>query len=271
MKAYAAISQTPSEVAVGPGDQYLGAGSWLYSAPHPDIKRLIDVSQIDAEQEWIRDIRDEIHISSATPLGWLAAYKWGADLPVGALFSDAIDGLSSSFKVIDRATFGGNIALSLAKGAMGPVCVALDADYLLRSASGSERRVKASTFQTGSMLNILRPSELLVGAIIPKAHLQAHWTLKRIRMTTTSHVVTSVIGLRYRSTDLWRFSISATLVYPLALDFENKPESADIVMNRIDTVFPEHPYMEDQHGSARYRHAMARHLAALAYQELAES
>ena len=63
-------------------------------------------------------------------------------------------------------------------------------------------------------------------------------------------------------------SISATLVYPLALDFSSYPQSETALAEALDAELPQHPYMEDQHGSARYRHAMARRLAGQMYRDL---
>lgn len=269
VKAYAAMKGKDARaVAVGPGDQYLGAGTWLYSAPHPAIKRLIDVTEVEPEAEWIQFSSNYVRISAATRLGWLAKYQWPENMRAARVFPLAIEGLSASFKVIQRATVGGNIGLSLAKGAIGPVCVALGADYILKAASGSERSVPAATFQTGSMCNILRPGERVAAVMIPKSNMDADWAIERMRMTTTSHVLTSVIGLKYAEPERFRMSISATLVYPLALDFSEYPESVKTLSKAIDLELPQHPYIEDQHGSARYRHAMARRLAGNVYQKL---
>ncbi|MGB0371780.1 MAG: FAD binding domain-containing protein [Opitutales bacterium] len=268
VKAYASIKESEGHVAVGPGDQFLGAGSWLYSAPHPEVKRLVDLTEIETEKKWLRFGDRMVRISSATPLGWLAQYTWPENCVAANVFPVAIEGLSASFKVIQRATVGGNIALSLAKGAIGPVCVALGAEYELVSSSGVERRVDAASFQTGSMCNILNPGERLAAVWVPLKNLEAQWSLKRIMMTTTSHVATSVIGLRYSDSNKLRIGISATLVYPVALEFEAFPENKEVILEKIDSVLPRHPYMEDQHGSARYRHAMARHLAGQVFDEL---
>lgn len=268
VKTYCSLSSEADCVAVGPGDQYLGAGSWLYSAPHPSIKRLIDVSDVEAEDAWIKISDGVVRISAATRLGWLSRYTWPDSLRAGNVFAKAIQGLSASFKVIERATVGGNISLSLAKGAVGPACVALGAEYLLQSASGGQRRIPAQTFQTGSQCNLLKPGERLLAVLIPEKHLDADWALKRLKMTSTSHVIASVIALRYAAPDRLRMSISATLVYPLALEFSDFPKKQEAVIEAIDNELPHHPYMEDQHGSARYRHAMARYLASEAYAEL---
>lgn len=267
VKAYTVVNQASSDVSVSPGDQFLGAGSWLYSAPHPDVKRLIDVTGVEGEESWITIEQNNVRISAATPLGYLAAYEWPETLPAGRVFPVAIEGLSASFKVIQRATVGGNISLSLAKGAIGPVCVAMDARYVLMSSSGAERVVRASNFQTGSMCNILHPGERFAAVLIPLQNMNTDWSLRRMRMTSTSHVLTSVIGLSYPDGRL-RMSFSATLVYPIALEFDEFPDSYAVVKEQIDEVLPQHPYMEDQHGTARYRHAMARHLAAQVFEEL---
>ncbi|MEM7673112.1 MAG: FAD binding domain-containing protein [Verrucomicrobiota bacterium] len=269
VKAYTAITQADEDVAVGPGDQFLGAGSWLYSAPHPDVKRLVDVLHVEGEEDWVKIEHQMVRISAATPLGWLAKYQWPEHLRAGAVFPVAIQGVSASFKVIQRASVGGNIALSLAKGAIGPICVAMDAEYVLVSSSGTERIVTASDFQTGSMCNVLRPGERVAAVLIPEENMDADWALKRIRMTTTSHVATSVIGLKYPSGKL-RINFSATLVYPVALQFESMPENFDEIEARVDAELPQHPYMEDQHGTARYRHAMARNLASEVFGALSQ-
>ena len=101
------------------GDQFLSGGTWLFSAPHPEALRLVDLTDDAAEPSW--EEGSGLALPAALRLGNLSRWAAASDLEAAGLFVAGINGLSSSWKIIERSTVGGNIGLSLAKGAMTPL------------------------------------------------------------------------------------------------------------------------------------------------------
>ena len=241
------------------GDQFLSGGTWLFSAPHPEALRLVDLTDDAAEPSW--EEGSGLALPAALRLGNLSRWAAASDLEAAGLFVAGINGLSSSWKIIERSTVGGNIGLSLAKGAMTPLCLALDGIYELEGPDEAKRVVSAENFQTGSMCNVLMPQEYVRRVLIPASAMHQAWALERITMTAGSHVATNVIGTWDPSTGQFSLAISAVLTFPVRIDFSTPPADIKSIHDAIDARLQGNDYMDDQHGSAPYRHAMARYLA----------
>lgn len=67
-------------------------------------------------------------------------------------------------QIRNAGTLGGNIATSSPAGDTLPVLAALDAQVVLRSKQGGERRVPFTEFMTGPKKNVRRPDEVVIGA-----------------------------------------------------------------------------------------------------------
>ena len=94
-----------------------------------------------------------------------------ADLEQGAL-ADLVPGLAQAARTVgspqirNAGTIGGNLGTASPAGDTLPVLVALDADVVLRSASGS-RQVPIGSFLTGVKRTDLRPGELIEAVRVP--------------------------------------------------------------------------------------------------------
>lgn len=70
-------------------------------------------------------------------------------------------------QIQNRGTIGGNIANGSPAGDSLPVLAVAEADVVLRSANGGERRVPFTSFYTGYRANVMRPDELITAVEIP--------------------------------------------------------------------------------------------------------
>jgi CO/xanthine dehydrogenase FAD-binding subunit len=70
-------------------------------------------------------------------------------------------------QIQNRGTIGGNIANGSPAGDSLPVLAVANADVVLRSAEGGERRVPFNAFYTGYRASVMRPDELITAVEIP--------------------------------------------------------------------------------------------------------
>jgi carbon-monoxide dehydrogenase medium subunit/6-hydroxypseudooxynicotine dehydrogenase subunit alpha len=125
------------------------------------------------------------HLVDIGELPGLDAIEANGGLKVGALVRHATlehsDALSGPWQMLReaasqighhpirvRGTFGGSLAHADPAAELPVVALALDAELVVRSASG-ERRVPAGGFASGPLTTVLEPDEIVVGAEFPAA------------------------------------------------------------------------------------------------------
>ena len=237
------------------GDAFVGGGTWLFSDPQPQVRRLVDLSAV----AWtpIVETSAEVVIAANCTYRQLEAHDWSA-LPAGRIFATAIRSLSSSFKTYGLATVGGNIGLAFAKGMMTPVFITLDATYELATAgTGKTRLVSAAGFQIGVCKTILRRGEYVRSIRVPRAAFTRRLVLRRAAHSATSHVTAMVIGATDPGTGATHLTLSGALAYPVrfTVNATSSPSA------QVDAVCAAHPLIADSHGSASYRQLLLRELA----------
>ena len=72
-----------------------------------------------------------------------------ADWAVGTAASGVLPSLLASFKIMNTATVGGNICMSLPAGALIALTVALEASYTLWARDGTRKGGKSGGFRDG--------------------------------------------------------------------------------------------------------------------------
>lgn len=82
-------------------------------------------------------------------------------------------------QIRNRGTFGGSIAHADPAAELPAVMLALEADFVLRSARG-ERRLPASRFYTGLFETALEPEEILVDVAIPGLPPGTGWAFREV-------------------------------------------------------------------------------------------
>lgn len=142
----------------------LAGGTDLMVAVNRDGRAAAHVVALDRVPElsgWHRD-GDVVQIGAGVTY---------ADLEQGAL-ADLVPGLAQAARTVgspqirNAGTIGGNLGTASPAGDTLPVLVALDADVVLRSASGS-RQVPIGSFLTGVKRTDLRPGELIEAVRVP--------------------------------------------------------------------------------------------------------
>jgi CO/xanthine dehydrogenase FAD-binding subunit len=247
------------------GDAWLGGGSWLFSQPQPHLRRLLDLRAFG----WpaLTETNEGLSIAATCTLAELA--RWRPARPSRAqaavLARQCCDALLGSFKVHNVATVGGNICLSLPAGPMTSFTAALDGVATLVAPDGAVRMVPVADLVTGDGSNALTPGELLTRVDLPAAALAGRTAFRQVSLSPVGRSAVLVIARGGVSADIV-ITVTASVPRPLQLRFTAGTDPADAVA-ALDAADP--PYLDDVHGSARWRAAMTRRAVAEAAAELA--
>jgi CO/xanthine dehydrogenase FAD-binding subunit len=231
------------------GDAWLGGGTWLFSQPQPRLRRLLDLHEFG----WpaLTETDDGLSIAATCTLAQLARWRPArpSRAPAAELARQCCDALLGSFKVQNVATVGGNICLSLPAGPMTALAAALDGVAVLAT-----REVAVADFVTGDGRNLLRPGELLTRIEIPATALAARTAFRQLSLSPVGRSAVLVIARR-DADGTTVITVTASTPRPLTLRFPAPPESGTAV-SALDRAAPD--YLDDVHGSGRWRAAMTR-------------
>src|ERR1700731_99666 len=138
---------------IAEGDAWLAGGTWLFSEPQPELRRLIDLAAFG----WpaLTTSAEGLEIAATCTLAELARWKGPARWPARSLIPECCHALLGSFKVLNTATVGGNLCLALPAGPMTSLAAALDGVCTIWAASGETSAVTALEFVTGPGENAL--------------------------------------------------------------------------------------------------------------------
>jgi len=239
------------------GDAFLAGGTWLFSDPQPDLRRLIDLMPLGWDTLTASD--SGLEIGAMCTIRDLYAFTSPADWQAAPLFTTSCEAFLASFKVWNSATVGGNICLSLPAGPMITMTVALEATYTLRAPDGSERIVDAAEFVTGNNANILATGEALRKIDIPACALRKRHTHRRFTLTRLGRSTIFMIATQDRNADDLLLTITAGTTRPIRLAFHSMPD-ADALARRIDEL-PDELWFDDPNGSPDHRRHLAGHYA----------
>jgi len=274
------------------GDAWLGGGTWLFSQPQPRLRRLLDLHAFG----WpaLTETDDGLRIAATCTLAQLARWRPArpARAPAAALARQCCDALLGSFKVQNVATVGGNICLSLPAGPMTSLTAALDGVAAITRPDGTRRRLAVADLVTGDGANALAPGELLTRVDLPAAALTARTAFRQVSLSAVGRSAVLVIARRPARNESAPgehgvtgygvsvapmtetpypsghtvITVTASVPRPLQLRFSALPDPADAVA-ALDAADP--AYLDDVHGSARWRAAMTRRSVAAVAAELA--
>ncbi len=269
------VARSRDDLRLGPGERPLGGGTWLFSEQQPGLTGLVDLTALD----WPAVERTDaaLRVSATCTIAELAALtppQLRADPLLAAdpgptassdplrLFWDCANSLLASFKIWNVATVGGNIALSLPAGPMTSLAVALDAELLIWTPDGGERRMPVETFVTGVRENDLRDGEVVRALDIPLTSLGERAGFRRIALSPLGRTGTLVTGRVGRG-----FSVGVTggTRHPVVLRFGDVPTADELAakMQEIDCWY------DDAHGASDWREEMSCIFAEELRRELA--
>jgi CO/xanthine dehydrogenase FAD-binding subunit len=248
------------------GDAFLAGGSWLFSEPQPDVRRLLDLTSYG----WPALVADPsgLEIAATCTLSELASYRAPAplDWPAVALFAQSCEALLGSFKVRNVATVGGNICLALPAGPMTALTAALDGVCTLWSADGTTSRRGVVDVVVGPGRTALAPGQLLRSIRLPASTLRSRVAFRQASLTTLGGSATVVIGRVALAEAL--ITITAATQRPLQLRYAELP-GAKQMAHDLDLVVGN--WNDDVHGSPHWRRAMTHRLINEVVDELCDA
>ena len=239
------------------GDAWLAGGTWLFSEPQPNLRRLVDLAPLGWDSLSVNDSGLEIGAmctvrelyALAAPLDWRAA----------SLLTTSCEAFLASFKVWNSATVGGNICMSLPAGPMITMTVALEATYTLWGADGSERTVEAVDFVTGNHENALRRGEILRKITIPANALRGRHAHRRFTLTNLGRSTIFMIATQRPDANDLLLTITAGTTRPIRFRFDSMPD-ADTLQESMDAI-PAAVWFDDSNGTPAHRRHLAKHFA----------
>jgi CO/xanthine dehydrogenase FAD-binding subunit len=245
---------SPDEVAGWPqGHAWLGGGTWLFSEPQPALDTLVDLVGFGWPALTVTEAG--LEIAATCRIIELDRFKPPAEWAAGPLLRECCHSLLASFKVMNTATVGGNVCMSLPAGALIALTVALEARYTLWPRGGAPRVVDATEFVIGNHCNILAPGELLRSIAIPASALTKRYAFRRMTLTHLGRSAALLIGTQAPGTRDLTLTITAATPHPVRLHFAAMPD-AERLGAAIQARIADDGFFDDVNGTPAYK----RHL-----------
>jgi CO/xanthine dehydrogenase FAD-binding subunit len=246
-----------------PHDAFLAGGTWVFSEPQPNIRRLIDLTALAWPPLTLTDERFEI--AATCSISQLASFEL-TGTAAGPLVENCCRALLGSFKIWNMATVGGNLCLALPAAPMAALATALQGTCIIWTEGGS-REIATEHFITDNQQNALRAGEVLRAVIIPRAALNWRHAFRQISLTPHGRSAALLIGSIGNDSGEFALTVTAATRRPLRLCFPRLPD-AQALQDRLAADIPGALYHDDLHGAPAWRRAMTSHLAEQIRQEL---
>lgn len=248
-----------------PGDAWLAGGTWLFSEPQPQLRRLVDLAGLG----WLplRAHDSGLTISATCTIAELYAFEPPPAWIAAPLFAECCRAFLASFKIWGMATVGGNICMALPAGPMISLCAALDGICTIWTPQGDARQMPVADFITGVLTNALMPGELLRSIELPAEGLHRRAAFRRASLTPLGRSGVLLIGTLARDGG-FHLTVTAATKRPVQLDFATLP-TRSVLAVRLDQAIPAALYYDDIHGRPDWRAHMTRLLADEIRDELA--
>ncbi len=239
------------------GDAFLAGGTWLFSEPQRNLRRLIDLQALG----WTSLAADETHLrlGATCTLAELDSYAAAAPWAAAALVRSCCQALWGSFKIWNAATIGGNLCLALPAAPMAALAVALDAACVVWQPDGAERVIPATDFIIGPGRICLRTGEILRRIDIPLASLRQTFAVRQASLMQEGRSAALLAG-RLAAQGLV-LTVTAAVPRPLRLAFQGMPNPATLHA-ALDHAATAAGWFDDVHGAPDWRRHMTLRLAA---------
>ncbi|MFH8369698.1 FAD binding domain-containing protein [Streptomyces sp. NPDC018031] len=251
-----------------PGDAWLAGGTHLFAEPRPELRRLRDLGAMGWAPLTVTE--HGLEIAATCTVAELLAFAEARGGPwprARDLMAFCCRAFSSSFKVWNTATVGGNLCLALPAAPMVSLTAALDGVCLLYAPDGGRRRLPVLRFVTGPGRTALRPGELLRSITLPTGPLDARTACRRAALRPHGRSAALVTGVHDPRSHRLTLTISAATPRPVRITF-SRPPAEGRLRDAVRRAVPPAAVVDDIHGSARWRRHMALHLAEEVRREL---
>ncbi|MGW0423887.1 FAD binding domain-containing protein [Streptomyces sp. NPDC003015] len=220
------------------GDAWLAGGTALFAAPQPGLRRLRDLATLEWPPLTVTEAGIEVAATCTITELLTFAETPGAPWPSGrALIAGCCRAFSSSFKVWNTATVGGNLCAALPAGPMISMAVALGGTCRVGDLDGTERAVPVQDFVTGNGSTVLRPGELLRSLTLPVGALAARSVMRRVATQACGRSVALVTGIRGRPEGRLTVTVTAATTRPVTVSLPCTPSPSEL-RDRLVSALP---------------------------------
>jgi CO/xanthine dehydrogenase FAD-binding subunit len=248
-----------------PGDAWLAGGTWLFSEPQPDLRRLIDVTECGWAPLSV-DARG-LSIAATCKIAELYAFPAPPEWSAARLIGQCCESFLASFKIWNTATVGGNLCNALPAGPMISLCAALEGTCAIWTPEGEERRISVFDFIEGPQAPGVRPGELLRAIDLPTEALARRTAFRQISLTRLGRSGALLIGALTASGE-FVLTVTAATRRPLRVAFGGLPSERELE-ERLAHDIPDALYYDDMHGRPDWRRHMTFEFAREIRAELA--
>ncbi|WP_460730172.1 FAD binding domain-containing protein [Nocardia heshunensis] len=253
-------ARTREDLVLGPGEAFLGGGTWLYSEPQVHTTGLVDLGTMGWRS--IEETAEGLRIGATCTVAELSRIKRREGWAAHPIFFQAATALLASFKIWNMMTVGGNIARSYAAASMVSLAAALDATALVWTASG-QYSMPVAELPTGNGTSLLRRGDVVRCIDIPDHALRAHTGFRKIALAEIGRSAAVLTG-RVDESGAAVFTITAATERPVVLRYRALPSAAEL---RADSRHAD-GYYTDPLGSADWRRGVSGVLLEEIRQEL---
>ena len=247
------------------GDAWLAGGTWLFSEPQPNLRRLIDLT--DLKWQALTVSETTLSIAATCTVAQLDALACPPEWIASPLINQCCRAFLASFKIWKTATVGGNICMSLPAGPMIALTSALDGVCTIWPAAGGERKIPVADFVNGDQRNVLAAGDLLRQIDIPLATLKRRSAFRQISLTPVGRSAALLIGTISSEGGL-TLTVTAATARPVQFSFAGIPSAKELRESILQRI-PDSLYHTDVHGKPMWRKAMTLRLAEQIRSELA--
>ncbi|MEU0355165.1 FAD binding domain-containing protein [Streptomyces cyaneofuscatus] len=260
------VRDARSPVPWRPGDAWLGGGTYLFSEPQPQLRRLVDLSRMGWEP--VRELPDgSLELAATCTIAQLSRFGKAWRAPAAPLVEQCCRAFLASFKIWNMATVGGNLCNALPAGPMISLTAALDGTCLLRAQDGSLRRVKVADFVIGAGRRDLAEGELLRSVTLPARALASRTAFRQASLYGLGRSGALVIGVLDPVDGSLAVTVSAATIRPFRFWFPLPPDRHTL-HDTIDSTIGAGDWFDDIHGLPAWRRHMALRFAEEIRREL---
>ncbi len=249
-----------------PGDAWLAGGTFLFSTPLPELRRLIDLTTLGWPSLEVTE--QGLRIAATCRVVELYDFVPPADWAAGPFLREAVDSFLAGFKIWNSATVGGNICTSLPASPMTTMGAALDATLEIWGPGGARRTSSLPDFILSNHVNSLQPGELLRAIDIPIASLHRRYSYQRFTLTKHGRSSEFLVGTSDPAQGDLLLTITAATSKPFVIRFAAMPSATEL-RDAITASVSDPDYFDDPNGSPAHRKHMTYYLAELIRADLA--